>query len=403
MGLGAKWGAGFDSPENRVKYVTAEEIDYWLKLLDQHISNEPWLWANEHRLFEILQAAVFKSHFYHRGANLLCEAVPILLLGQESARWRDLLMDALLDALSHRNNELLVNLFVGIGQSYLVRGRPHEARTALYNAFSRLTGTDQRDKTLLAYIVMLRAETYEYTDQFDAALVKRILALAHAEHDILLNALLFQALCGAYLHGGESEQALGFGMTALGYWYKLRQRREIVKTLLMLTATYRSDVLIENAQQVMQYVHRYAEDAAGTQYEALIAYEQGVLYYYEAKYDDSAKWLLRALSTFRTDTESRQIAMTRHMLGLDYMQRAEYEAAQTELLKAQRIWNELKNTFEQANILCDLGELAWKREYPQSACEKWMQALEMCRLLPMTNARKRLEDYINALLKGRDY
>src|SRR5215211_4306236 len=120
MGLGTSWSAGFDSPENRVNYLTPEEIDYWLTLLDQHISDEPWLWANEERLFEILQAAVFKSHFYHRGANLLCEAASLLLLGQKSDRWRDLLMDALLDALSHRNNDLLVNLFVGIGQSYLV-------------------------------------------------------------------------------------------------------------------------------------------------------------------------------------------------------------------------------------------------------------------------------------------
>src|SRR5688572_1147014 len=105
------WGAGSHRRDDHVIYLTPEEIEQGLIEIDKHVSDEAWLWNNEDRNFEVLKWAIYKDAFYHRGVNLLCDIASLMLLAADPSRWRDLLMDGLVGALSINDDMLLADLF----------------------------------------------------------------------------------------------------------------------------------------------------------------------------------------------------------------------------------------------------------------------------------------------------
>jgi tetratricopeptide (TPR) repeat protein len=384
--------------------VSHDDVVKGLDEIGRRYRDSGWLVANTEYLYQVVRTGLYSKSPVHDDAIWALFTISRVMLTSSNFRqWTLLLCDALAIILSgSRDNEVLMQIYNLLGQGYMLNRDVDTARQMYDTVFERAGESatpEQADGImLLAYIGMIKTETYDYTHRFGPEIVGEALAAARRLDDRMLTAWLYQALGGAHGHRGESQQALGYGMTALGYWHRKQNPYEIAKTAVMLAGSYRRVNLIEQAQRVLKLGHLYIERTDNSQYKALIAYEQGVLDYLQQRYGESETWLRRAYEGFRLLDWAHHMAMTYQMIGMVLAERGDYEQARHHLARAMEGWRRLGHKYEQANTLYELGRVAKLRGKRDRARTLFGQSFAICRKLPPMPARDELEKLILAAL-----
>jgi len=388
---------GFDSGDLRPQHFSPKQLKQWLDDIRAHWRNHDWLASNSDNVYRaIRECYLTNGGFPQEGTRALLDISRFMLTRVDYQRWWKLYFEAVLMANKLRDYALLHEINVHFGQAYLLKGDVARARHLFATIISESDDSWQMaEQALLAYIGLIKVETWDYSDRFNEAAIKTALELANRLGDRLLTDLLYQALAGAYAHRQHSERAVGYALTSLGYSFARGDYLQAVMTGIVLASAYRKAGLFDQAQQALVFVHRLAKRVDHPQATALAAYEQGVVEYYRGDYDSSEKWVLRAHNAFEALQWKRQLTMTVHMLGNIALEMAHYETAETRLETALKAWRELDHVYEQASVLYDLGEVNRRWGRRDLALSYLDQSAAVCDEIPPMPSREWLISLID--------
>lgn len=361
---------GYDSGDLRRSLFTYQQVCTWLD--DISANRDDWAWLQKHcnDVYHAIRQAYTWSQLTQRATRALLDISRHMLAQPDpQRRWWKLYFEALNDAFLRKDNLIIGEIYAYYGQATLLRGDVEQARDAfnkvihdLGDALNHDTWTTHdwtlAEKAMLAYIGLVKVETWDYSGQLDLSIIDAALALAHRLNDRLLTDLLYQSLAGVYGHWGDSEKAVGYALTSLGYSYRRGDYPHALATAVMLAAAYRNVGLLDAAHDALKFAHRLVERANYPHAAGLAAYEQGVLEYYRANFEASEQWVLHASQIFEALQARRQSTMTEHLLGSIALERGQYALAEQRLTKALAMWQEFSNTYQQSSILYDLADLS---------------------------------------------
>jgi tetratricopeptide (TPR) repeat protein len=314
--------------------------------------------------------------------------------------WVKLVLTALGRAIDMHDEELQGRLYALMGQGHLTRGNLKLAQAAYNNALSQAQDYINdplvaEEIMLLVYIGQIRMETYAYTDQFTPERVAKIRALARRIDDPMLTAYLHQALAAAYAHRAESEQALGYGMTALGYWMLRGRPLEIARAAHALSMAYSRALLLTQAEQTAEFAYRHVQRDEHTQYSAIISQQRGTIASQKADWREAVKWLEAARESYRALGWEQHEAMTERSLALSYIPQKLFGKATASLDRADAVWERIPNAYEQAAIASTRGYLEGQRGDIEAALADLRAALFLCAGIPEMKARSVLVQSIH--------
>ncbi len=387
---------GFDSGDLRPQQMSPRQLKQWLDDTRAHRRDTTWLAQNSDNIYRaIRESQLMNGLFPQEATRTLLDISRFMLTRADHQRWWKLYFDSVLMANRLRDYGLLHEINVHFGQAYLLKGDVHRARLLFMRIISEADESlPMREQALLAYVGLIKVETWDYSGRFNDEVVQAALALANILGDRLLTDLLYQALAAAYAHRQHSEQAVGYALTSLGYSFARGDDLHSVITGIVLASAYRKAGLFAQAQQALDFVHRLARRVDHPQATALAAYEQGVAEYYRGDYEAAEKWVQRARAAFELLQWNRQLTMTVHMLGNIALEKGDYEAAETRLTAAVDAWRELDHTYEQASVLYDLAELSRRLGRRDLALSYLDQSDAVCDEIPPMPAREWLLDLI---------
>jgi hypothetical protein len=223
---------------------------------------------------------------------------PHMLMRQDFRRWAQLLCDALNLAYDLKDDDLLTRIYTLLGQSYLIEGDVRPARIAFDMAIERAAEKHADELMLLATIGLLKTQTYQPSEEMTPLLVAHALALSARLDDPTISAWLHLALANFYTHRAEPARALGYGMTALGYWFQRGNALEIGKAAQAVASAYRSAMLLKRAREAIDTAHFYLWQTSNLPYRGIVFYERGAIDLLAERYDTAEEWLELAAAAF---------------------------------------------------------------------------------------------------------
>lgn len=381
---------GFDSGDLRPLHFSPERRKQWLDDAHTHRRDYAWLAENSDSIYRAIRESYLTNDGLPQDATrVLLDISRFMLTRVDYQRWWKLYFEAILMANKLRDYALIHEINVHFGQAYLLKGDVARARHLFASIIKDDDGSWQMaEQALLAYIGLIKVETWDYSGRFNEPVVAAALALSARLGDKLLTDLLYQSLAAAYAHRQHSERAIGYGLTSLGYSFARGDYLQAVMTGIVLASAYRKAGLFVQAQQTLAFVHRLARRVDHPQATALADYEQGVADYYQGAYEAAEKSVLRAHHAFEALQWKRQVTMTVHMLGNIALEQRQYEAAEARLLAALESWRELDHVYEQASVLYDLGDLNFRLGRRELALSYLDQSAAVCDEIPPMPSRQ---------------
>ncbi len=381
--------------------IANDVVRQWLDRVQFHAYDQAWLTMQADRIAQILWAALNRGEFSLEATNTLITIAPHMLTHHDVDGWVQLLFTALGGAYNIHDDELQGRLYAIMGQGHTLQGSVKQARTTYELAIGHAEDyiTDRllaEEIELMAYIGLFRTQTYLYTDQFSPERVTEVCALARKIDDPMLTANLYQALAGAYAHRADLERALGYGMTALGYWYQRGRPLEIARAAHTLAMAYSRQSLLVQAEQAVEIACRHVERAGNDQYTAIIGYERGIIASQQAKWEQAENWLRIARAGFAALGWDQHKAMVDRSIALTYIPQHRYGEAETHLNEAASIWARNENWYERAGVMATRGYLEAERGNSDTALRHYEEALVLCKQIPEMAARDLLYDSIIA-------
>ncbi len=379
--------------------ISNDVVREWLDRIQFHAYDHAWLNKWSDRIAQILWAALNRDAFLVEATNSLVRIAPHMLTHHDVDEWVQLLFTALGRAYDIHDDELQGRLYSIMGQGHTLQGSVKQARTTYELAIEHAEDyiTDRliaEEIKLMAYIGLFRTQTYLYTDQFTPELVSTVCALARKIDEPMLTANLYQALAAAYAHRAELEPALGYGMTALGYWYLRGRPLEIAKSAQILALAYSRQMLLPQAQQAAELAYRHVEAADNSQYAAIIGYERGIIASQQAQWEPAERWLKTARDGFHTLGWEQHVAMVDRSLALTYIPQRRFAEAESRLNEAASLWEREQNVYERAGNAATTGYLEAERGHLEAAIRHYEHALALCAQLPEMEARDLLRQSI---------
>jgi tetratricopeptide (TPR) repeat protein len=383
--------------------MSDKDMDYWLNAAHVHKSDYDWLDLNSDRIYQAILKGIYSKGVYLRQATQALFTVSRYTMTRlDYRRWWKLYLDAIVLATNSHDYFFVLDIMARLGQGYLIDGKIDSARRVFLRVINDtpledLAGSEQ---AMLAYIGLIKVESWDYSEDFvDDRLITQALSLAQRVGDRLLTELLYQALASAYAHRGQTEEAIGYSLTALGYSFQRRDFLHAAMTALVLATAYRNKGMIPQAKQGLKFVHQMLERVDHPQVCALAAYEQGVLCYYQQEFALADEWMHKAYAAFQALHMKRHITMTVHMLGLIATETGAFELAETRLKQAFEEWQAHNNVYEQTSVRYDLGALAERRGERDLARQYMHEALGISAAITQTKARLAMVEMIEAFLK----
>lgn len=389
---------GFDSGDLRPLHLSPKQLKQWLDDIRAHRRDPAWLAENSDSIYRaIRESYLTNAGFQQEATRALLDISRFMLTRSDYQRWWKLYFEAMLLATKLRDYVLIHEINAHFGQAYLLKGDVARARHLFAAIIKDDDGSwEMAEQALLAYIGLIKVETWDYSGRFNVEVIQAALALSNRLGDRLLTDLLYQSLAAAYAHRQLSQEAISYALTSLGYSFARGDYLHAVMTAIMLASAYRKAALFDQAQAALAFAHRLARRVDHPQATALAAYEQSVADYYRGDYEAAEKWAQRAYSAFEALQWKRQVTMAVHMLGNIALEMGHYDAGESRLMAALEAWRELGHVYEQASVLYDLGELnrRWGRYEP--ALSYLVQSSAVCDEIPPMPARDWLLGLIDA-------
>ncbi len=379
-----------------VPAIPNDEVRRWLDRIDYHAYNPAWLNQRADRIAQILWAALNRDEFTVKATEGLTRVAPHMLTHHHVDEWIKLLLTALGRAYDLHDEELQGRLYTVMGQGHTLQGSLKPAQAAYSNALNqareyigdRLVAEEIE---LMIYIGQLRLETYLYAGQFTPERIAEIRALAQRIGDPMLTASLYQALAAACAHRGESEQALGYGMTALGYWVQRGRPLEIARSAHALSMAYSRQMLLPQAEQMVEFAARSIARADNRQYEAIIDQQRGIIAAQKGEWKQAVQRLEAARAGFRALQWSQHEALVERSLALACIPQKLYLQAEASLNNAAALWEQTpNNVYERAALLATRAYLNAEQGQIEPALDQLHSALALCDHIPEMKARDQL-------------
>lgn len=363
----------------------------WLEEVKHHYANHEWLTANRNKLYKtILRALIFDP-----AVDCAIEALVLVyphyaLTSTDFRRWSLLLQDALVQAQNIKDNTAQTQLWMQIGQGFILSGNYKTARGAFENALRRAEESEVMEMVMAAYIGLLEIQSLRHANDFMPGLVGNALKFSEQVSSLQLKAALHQVLAIIYTQRGEIRQALEHGQMAYAYWGKLDNKMEMDRMAYIMAHAYRVIWRIDLAERFLDLMTH----AQYARHDGLRFYLKGVIRLDCQDYRAALKFLSSALEKFVQLELPHHIASTYHALGLAQTGLRQYGEARLNLEIATRLWLELENTYEYGSALQALGYLEVCEGKKMDARNKLAQALDICKKLLKTPLRQELEELI---------
>ncbi len=281
--------------------------------------------------------------------------------------WPPLLIDALLMAQDIKDNDLQVQVFRWLGESYLKTAQHQAASHAFKTGLERAEAGEIDDMVVAMYIGIFKLQWFDLTQDVIQPLLKQALDAASRANDRGLRAGLYDALASAYVRLQSTQLALGYGQTAFAYWYSVRSHSGLGRTAYTLAVIYTHMTQLTEDKRFLspaiEYLEIARDELAQTedvwQY-PLLAYQQAGIYYQLEEYEDAVIWFEQSLNEAVTTNSPHYIVIAHHGLGLAQAKLRLFVAGRRNLMAAMKIWDELSNAYEKGSVLIGLADLEYQ-------------------------------------------
>ncbi len=373
-------------------------LNYWMPALRKFHKDYNWVSTRADHLYEAITSAVNRPPEYRMVFEALNLLYQYILIYGDWERWVRLWFDALRNAQGIKDAPAQTHLWREMGGLYVLSGNHKRGRAAFLNFLERAKEKNELKLVLSGYIGLIRLQTISQDASFNDELVNSAVELAQQINEPKLWAELHQALGMAYNSRHEIIRALAHGQTAYCYWYHLKDTVEMARVAFTLAQTCRVAQLFQQAKRFLELSRSlYALTPSGARHAAL-DYEEGQLYLDQGAYDKAAQWFEYVKLEFSTLNQPYYRAAALHSLGVTYAYLGRFEDSQTHFEEALKIWRDLENIYEQANLYYGWAEMEKRRSNRVKCSEYLYEGLRRCEELPNTPARRKLEEGMNDIV-----
>ncbi len=367
--------------------LSSESVSDWLRYIKN--AGEPlnWLAPYEGNLLAVLQQGLNREPQFRKSYELLTLVFPYFALSlSHTEQWSSLLRDALLMAQDIKDNDLQVKVFRWMGEVSLKVGKHQIAHEVFSTALERAEAGQIDDMKVAVYIGLFKLQWFNLKQNLTQTLVKQALDIAAQIENHALQAELFDALASAYARLSYTEIALGYGQTAFAYWTLVKSHSGMGRAAYTLSAIYMHIGQLKDDKrflnQAISYLEIAHDELAHTddmwQY-PLLAYEQAAIYFQLEEFEEAASWFQQSLSEAERMNSPHYVVIAQHGLGLAQSKLSQFPTARRYLQLALNYWDDLKNSYEKANVLAGLADLelrAQNKAQAKSYVDEGLQCLE---------------------------
>jgi tetratricopeptide (TPR) repeat protein len=372
----------------------------WLKAVQLHMEDNPWLSRNENNLHAALKDALHKPPTFHEAVELLMLVFPhYALVLFHSKRWMPLIQEAFSQAQDLRDNEMQIRILTLMGESHITGAKNSAARQAFKIALERAKDGQTQEMEMAAYIGLIRVQYINIDGDSDPELFVKALKLEKQIDDLGLKAALHEAISLAYIKAPRTTTlAIGHGQTAYVYWYRLENKLEMAKTAYILSAAYRFAGQLEPAKKWLERASALFEKTDYSRQHTMLAYEQGSLHLQQKDYEAAEQWLNIALEEAIQIGSVDYEACAYHGLGIAQSGLGQFAAAEKNLERALKAWETVGDRYELASAYHAIGHLHHRQKNFVTAREWFNKGLEICKGIPQQSQREFMEKHIHDTL-----
>lgn len=386
-----------------VKQVNARD---WLRYIQNDSSDLSWLAPHEEALISVIQRDIYRDSEFHRAYDLLLLVFSYFSLTVRYLdKWVGVLMDALLQAQSLRDNERQVQILRWIGQAHLMMGK-HDASHDIFAIALERADEGKIDHMMVAsYAGLLKLYWFDLRQPLIHQVAEKAMETVRRVDDYRLKGELYDALAFAYARIGETQRALGYGQMAYIFWNVVQDNGGIGRTAFTLAEVYRyaaryedSDICLERALEFLEIARSNMAKTQHVWQHALIAYTQASIYFQRQQWNEAESWYQIALEEAVNMNRPQYVVVVRHGLGLTQAKLGLFDAARSNLQLVWASWNEMNNLFEQADVLYGLADLEVLAGNIRLARNHLNDALELCSQLDNVRDVAYLRDCVQLML-----
>jgi tetratricopeptide (TPR) repeat protein len=378
----------------------------WSELLSQVHSDLRAIHDHEDEIFSVIQHGLdFPPHF-HESIKLLIRVYPYFVKAHSHvAKWRPLLLSALLASQDIKDSDLQTQVYRLMGETALLEGDSELARRSFETALKRAEESQIAEMIVATCTGLLRLEWFDLKNSVSEDLVGNALTLSRQISDWSLRADLHDGLAYALTRLGATIEALGHAQLAYGLRIKTGESGELGRGAWLLSTVYLrivSNLKLHHCLEKARYFIEIAQaNLSRTKYAwqyALLAYQQGLIRIEMLDYTGAKQWFVEALKEAHYLPHPQYVVIAIHSLGLAQTELQEYEEARQNLISAYNMWADLRNTYEQASTLQALGYLEYRSGNTNAARQHLVTARSLAQKLPLVSQRKYLEKLIDDTL-----
>jgi tetratricopeptide (TPR) repeat protein len=386
-----------------VKQVNTRD---WLRYIQNEGSDLSWLAPHEEALISLIQRDLYRDSEFHRAYDLLLLVFPYFgVILEHLDEWLSLLMDALLQAQSLRDNERQVQILRWIGRAHLITGKHHASHDIFAIALERADEGKIDHMMMASYAGLLKLYWFDLRQPLIQQVAEKAMEIVQRVEDFRLKGELYDALAFAYARIGETQMALGYGQMAYVLWNAVHDSGGIGRTAFTLAEVYRyaaryedSDICLERALDFLEIARSNMAKTQHVWQHALIAYTQASIYFQRGQWPEAESWYQIALEEAVNMNRPQYVVVVRHGMGLTQAKLGQFDPARRNLQQALTFWKQMNNLYEQANVLYGLADLEVLAGNIRLARDHLKDALELCSQLNNVKDVASLRDWLQLML-----
>jgi tetratricopeptide (TPR) repeat protein len=364
-------------------------------LLKWYTDDLNWLDQNAEDIYRVIGVGLNTNSLFLDSSKAMLAVMPYMLQRENYRNWQNLVYDALASVSALTNDALRIQIYILLAQCYILCDETKPARDTFTLAMDIARDREADDLLLKAFIGLLRTETYERPEPLSPTAIEAARKATQKVGDDRLSAWFHQAVAAAYAHRGETQQAMGYGFTALGYCLREKNSLEIVKTTLTLLVAAHFAYLPHYTERLLRLANEHLPHTPSLQLRALVTYEIGCNAHFHGRYATAVEKLARASELFDRLKWARHSALAHHALGLAHIELQSFDEAQSHLEATAKYWERHDNPYEAANIQHALGYLEIQRGNRIAGLAILQQAKLLCQAIPQEHLRQQLEALID--------
>ena len=380
-------------PSGNHEFGSIEYLKEQLKLFRECSTDEEFLKVNQNELEKLLFHTLNTDATFHEAVDTLFAVAPFVHKQDDQTQWHRIAWDALIGALNLKDGGLQAQILTIFSRFHMLEGKHQLALQSIENARDRAREQHNDVALLLAYIRFFELLFFQPTEISSLEVIQLVLKLADRVNQPHLNIQLHYALSHFNSRWSDWERALGHGQIAYALarqyddQYNLARAAYLLVSICRLSSCPAAKHFLRVALALDISMLPAHDQMTALMHKSGLYYEMGSVAEAAAGYNDAIK-LLENLK------RPNYLAACYQGLALAQIRLKQFDEAESNLWRAQKIWKKHGSASDTANLRFTQGFLEAWRGNNTFALEYLDEALLLCNDIPSMASRDALRKLI---------